>query len=89
VLEQIADDMHRARRRLGELADETKVELLIEGDDPPLADWSATRHFDTILLPGRWRLLGGARHPDAARLLRYTDADVRIIDARGGGVARS
>lgn len=89
VLEQVAEDIHKARRRLGELADEARVELLIEGDDPPLADWSAAHQFDTILLPGRWRLLGSARHPDAARLLRYTNAEVRIIDARGGGAARS
>ena len=87
VLEQSAQDVHNARRRLGELADETRVELLVEGSDPPLADWSAARHFDTILLPARRRPLRGGKHPDAARLMRYTDAEVRIIDARGDAVA--
>jgi hypothetical protein len=89
VLEQLAEDVHKARRRLGELADDARVELLIEGADPPLWDWSAAQHFDTILVPARRRLLPGAKHPDAARLLRYTDAEVRIIDARGDVAAQS
>jgi universal stress protein family protein len=87
VLEQLAEDVHKARRRLGDLADEARVELLIEGDDPPLWDWSAAHDFDTILLPARRRLLPGPKHPDAARLMRYTDAEVRIIDARGDAAA--
>jgi hypothetical protein len=87
ILEQLAEDVHKARRRLGDLADEARVELLIEGADPPLWDWSASQHFDTILVPARRRLLPGAKHPDAARLLRYTDAEVRIIDGRGDGGA--
>jgi hypothetical protein len=89
VMEQVAAELHVAKRRLGALADDARVELLIEGTDPPLADWSAAHGFDTILLPARRRLLRHDKHPEAARLQRATGADVRIIDARGAGAARS
>jgi hypothetical protein len=89
VMEQVAEELHAAKRRLGEFADEARVELLIEGADPPLVDWSAAHHFDTILLPARRRLLRGAKHPDANRLLNGTGAEVRVIDARGDGAVRS
>jgi nucleotide-binding universal stress UspA family protein len=89
VMEQVAEELHAAKRRLGEFADDARIELLIEGSDPPLVEWSATHNFDTILLPARRRPLRSAKHPDAERLLRGTGAEVRVIDARGGDAARS
>jgi hypothetical protein len=89
VMEQVADELHAAKRHLREFADEARIELLIEGADPPLVDWTAAHEFDTILLPARRRPLRSAKHPDAARLLRGTSAEVRVIDARGADAARS
>jgi universal stress protein family protein len=89
VMEQVAEELHEAKRHLGEFADDARIELLIEGADPPLVDWSAAHGFDTILLPARRRLLRSVKHPDATRLLRGTGAEVRVIDARGGDAARS
>jgi hypothetical protein len=87
VMEQIAGELHVAKRRLGCYADEARIELLVEGSDPPLACWSASQRFDTILLPARRRPWRTVKHPDAPSLARETTADVRIIDASGGADA--
>lgn len=89
LVEQTADELYEARRRLGELGDTVRFELLVEGEDPPLEQYTAREQFDAILLPARRRPLNRTKHPQAAVLRRVTAADVQIIDARDGGAARS
>lgn len=79
VMEQVAAELGQARAHLGDAAQDVRFELLIEGVDPPLAEWSAAAGFDLILVPARRRSLRHERHPEAARLRRETDAEVRVV----------
>jgi hypothetical protein len=79
VLESVAEELAEARALLGPWAAETRFELLVEGDDPPLAEWSAAAGFGLILLPARRWTLRRGRHPEAARLARGTGAEVRVV----------
>ena len=88
LVEQSADELYEARAQLGDLADIAHFELLVEGEDPPLEQYSAREQFDTILLPARRRPLHRTKHPQATVLRRLTAAEVQIIDARDGA-ARS
>jgi nucleotide-binding universal stress UspA family protein len=78
-------ELEQARAALGEHAAHANFELLVEGIDPPLAEWCAASGFDLILLPARRRPLRSLKHPDAARLRRHTAAEIRIVGRRGRG----
>jgi nucleotide-binding universal stress UspA family protein len=78
-------ELEQARAALGEHAPHASFELLIEGVDPPLADWCAAAGFDLILLPARRRPLRSLKHPAAGRLRRQTAAEVRVVEPFGAG----
>ncbi|MGN6169865.1 MAG: hypothetical protein ACTHQQ_17105 [Solirubrobacteraceae bacterium] len=79
VKETVANELDRARERLGHAAGRTKYALLVEGEDPALEQWIVAGSFDLILLPARRRLLRAPGHPSAGRLRDATDAEVRIV----------
>jgi hypothetical protein len=74
-------ELEQAREQIGEMNRPTAYELLVEGIDAPLEEWSAAAGFDLILLPARRRPLRGPAHP-AAQALRRTGAEIRIVDPR-------
>jgi hypothetical protein len=80
VRDTVAKELDEARRRLGAAGDGAAFDLLIEGTDPPLAEFVATAGYDVVLLPSRRRPLRSAKHPAAAALRRRTRAEVRIVD---------
>ncbi len=80
VADSVARDIDRARERLGEAAQRTKFELLIEGADPSLAQFAAAGDFDLVLLPARRRPLRAASHPEAPRLKLTAGAEIRIVE---------
>jgi universal stress protein family protein len=84
--ETAASELEHARERLGEMADRTAFELLVEGADPPLEAWSVAAGFDLILLPARRRPLRAPTH-GAAAALRRTGAEVRVVDPRTRSVS--
>jgi hypothetical protein len=82
VADAIAEELERARTRLGDLGEHATLEVLIDTGDDVLARWSALTAFDVVLLPARRRRVRTPRHPAAAALMQ-TGADVRVIDAQG------
>jgi hypothetical protein len=81
VRDDVAQDLHKATARLGSVAAEITVKLLIEGSDLRLEEWVAQGGFDIVLLPGRRRVMRSRGHPAARPLRRSTDADVRVVGA--------
>jgi hypothetical protein len=88
VAEATAEELHEARSRLGQIAESVTFTMLVEGVDPPLADWVAAQKFELVLLPARRRLLGGAGHPEAERLRAKTSAEVRVVDGKSPYASR-
>jgi hypothetical protein len=84
VAEATAEDLAAARSRLGQIADRVTFTMLVQGVDPPLAEWVAARQFELVLLPARRRLFGGAGHPEAERLRAGASVEVRVVDAKSG-----
>ena len=82
VTDTVAEDLDRARTRLGSAGEHATFELLVDTGDDVLARWSALTAFDVVLLPARRRRMRTPRHPAAVALLA-SGADVRIIDAQG------
>jgi len=83
VREDVAQDLHRATTRLDLDAGDVNVKLLVEGTDPPLANWIAQERFDLVLLPARRSGLRLRSHPAAQLLHSLTDADVHVVSASG------
>ncbi len=88
IVAAVADDLARVRERLASDGVVTACHLLLEGRDPALEHFAATREFDLILLPSRRRRFGPARHPAAPRLAAGIRAEVRIVDPRRPPAAR-
>jgi hypothetical protein len=84
LVDAAAADLRQAQQRLGEVAQRTAFEVLVEGADPPPEQWIASGGFDVILLPAHWRPLRAPTHPLAARLRGSTGAEVRIVDSGRG-----
>jgi hypothetical protein len=82
VAEATAEELHEARSRLGQIAESVTFTMLVEGVDPPLADWVAAKKFELVLLPARRRLFSGAGHPEAEPLRAKTSAEVRVVDGK-------
>lgn len=81
VVESVQKDLDDARHYLGPAADRATFVLLIEGEEPSLAQIASERGFDLVLLPGRRRVLrSGAHHPEAARLRVTAGAEIRIVE---------
>jgi hypothetical protein len=81
VCEEVADSLRRAATRLGPGTGPIQLKLLIEGADPPLADWVAQSRVDLVLLPAHRSGLHLRTHPQAGRLRRTTAADVEVVSA--------
>lgn len=83
VRDDIAEDLHRATMTAGLDTHHINVKLLIEGTDPPLADWIAQKQFDLVLLPARRTGLRFRSHPTAQMLRGLTSADIQVIPPTG------
>lgn len=57
VRDDVAQGLHHTTTLLNLDPNNIEVKLLIEGTDPPLADWIAQCGFDLLLLPARRSLL--------------------------------
>jgi hypothetical protein len=79
VLDAARRELGQARELLREVAEQVEFLLLLEGIDPPFAEFVEGR-FDLILLPARRRLMRSPGHPAAAALTRLPGAEVRIVD---------
>jgi hypothetical protein len=84
-----AKELREARGRLGSIADGATFKMLIEGSDPPLAEWIGAHDFELVLLPARRRLFGRATHPEAARLEASITAEVRVVDPKAKPTANA
>jgi hypothetical protein len=82
VRDAAVQELAQARARLGDVGRRSRFELLVEGKDLPLEDWSASAGFDLAVLPARRRPLRSPGHPAAAPLTR-AGAEVWIIDRVG------
>jgi hypothetical protein len=82
VCQAAARELRRAREHLGRVGNRASFQLLVQGQDPPLAAWIAAGGYDVVLLPARRRPLRSAKHPAADPLRRSTGAEVRVVDAR-------
>jgi hypothetical protein len=82
VRDAAAEELREAHARLGPIAEQVTFQMLVEGSDPPLHEWIADRDFDLVLLPARRRLIGAARHPEAARVRASTTAELRVVDPK-------
>jgi hypothetical protein len=77
VRDQAEDELRQARSLLGSLAERATFTLLVGTPAPPLAEWSATRGFDVILLPAPRLARGGGRQARALR--RASRAEIRLV----------
>jgi hypothetical protein len=83
VCDEVAQELQHALTGLDLDKDEIDVKLLIEGTDPPLAQWIALGRFDLVLLPARRSLRHFASHPTARPLRLISGADVQVVRAAG------
>lgn len=81
VRDDVAKDLQRAATRLQLAPGAPNVKLLVEGSDPPLADWIAQGGFDAVLLPARRSRLRFGSHPIEPLLRGVTATKVQIIKA--------
>jgi hypothetical protein len=79
VCEAVAGDLAAAGERIGQTGSPASSALLIDGRDPPLADWVREHGVDLVLLPARRPRWGRPRHPAARRLRRHSSARVRVV----------
>ncbi len=78
VRDTVAAGLRTASQRVGSRTPNLSFVLLVDGVDPPLADWVAEREIQTVLLPRRRRLLN-AGHPAARALGQIAGVEVRIV----------
>jgi nucleotide-binding universal stress UspA family protein len=76
VREEAYAELGEARTQLGTAARQASFTVLAGTPSPPLAEWTATRGFDLILLPGHRLTPRGNRH--AKSLGRTTRAEIRL-----------
>ena len=79
VCEAVAGDLAAASERIGRTGSPASSALLIDGRDPPLADWVRRHEVDLVLLPARRPRWGWPRHPAARRVRRHSNAQVRVV----------
>jgi hypothetical protein len=77
VRDQAEEELRQARGLLGSLAEHATFTRLVGTPQPPLAEWSAERAFDVILLPAPRIGRGGGRQ--ARELRRASPAQVRLV----------
>jgi nucleotide-binding universal stress UspA family protein len=81
VAESVAQDLDRARERLGAAAEYAEFLLLIDGADQTLEQLARSGGFQLVLLPARWRPLRKPGHPAAAGLSRLGGPEILIVDS--------
>jgi hypothetical protein len=73
-----AADLKAARTRIHRSGDPGCAwTLLVEGQDPPLAQWVRQHEIDLVLLPARRSLIRRRRHPQARHLRAHVQ--VRVV----------
>jgi hypothetical protein len=82
IRDATAEELREARARLGSAGEGATFTMLVEGTDPPVAEWIGAHDFGLVLLPARRRLFGRATHPEAARLQASIAAEVRVVDPK-------
>lgn len=85
IADDAARDLDLACERLASAGVGATYKLLVEGKDPTLPEFASEREFDLVLLPARRRLLGGHRHPEAARVSRACGVAVRVVRGVAAG----
>lgn len=80
VCDSVASDLERAEEMLWCIGARADCRLLIEGSDPPLAEYAIDQGFDLVLLPTHRRPLRASKHPAAAALIR-AGVEVEIVRA--------
>ncbi len=80
VREDSAAELREAGRLLDQRTAPTRFVLLVEGRDPPLAEWARRHDVDLLLLPARRHPLASRRHPELRALRRAGQLDVRVVD---------
>ncbi len=86
VREEVAGELRLAASRLGTLPARTRLKVLVEGRDPPLAVWAARQRFTRVLVADRRGPSGRRPRKLAAQLRAATHARVDLIGAAGGGI---
>jgi nucleotide-binding universal stress UspA family protein len=89
VAESVVQDLECARERLGPTAERVSFRLLVEGESPSLEQFATDGGFDLVLLPAHRRPLRAASHPAARHLRHLEKIEIRIVDRRAAGAARS
>jgi hypothetical protein len=83
ICDEVAQDLREVTTQLGIDPRDMDVKLLIEGTDPPLAQWIAEGRFDLVVLPARRSGLHFRSHPTAGQLRRLSGAEVDVVRAPG------
>ena len=79
VHDAVTGELEAAAQRLGRTDAAANYVLLRQGHDQPLGQWLQAGSFDLVLLPARRPMLRRPRHPEARRLRRRLDAEVRVV----------
>jgi hypothetical protein len=79
VHDAVAGELEAAAQRLGPSRAAANYVLLVQGQDQSLGEWLQAGSFDLVMLPGRRPMLRWPRHPEARRLRRRLDAEVRVV----------
>ncbi len=80
IRDQAEDELAQAKTQLGALATRASFTKLAGTPWPPLAEWTAARSFDVVIVPGRRFARSGGR---LARELRAgTQAEIRLARRR-------
>jgi hypothetical protein len=79
VRDAVDADLQEVADRLRRSGAEAECVVLVDGVDPPLAEWIAEQRIGLVLLPARRRPIGGQDHPAAEELRRLDGVDVRVV----------
>jgi hypothetical protein len=79
VQDAVAGELDVAVQRVESSDAHANYVLLVQGRDQPLGQWLRAGSFDLVLLAARRPMLRWPRHPEARRLRRRLDAEVRVV----------
>ncbi|HEY2260463.1 MAG TPA: hypothetical protein VGH45_12150 [Solirubrobacteraceae bacterium] len=79
IRDTVQSELQDAERRVGASNPPVTYALLVQGRDAPLDRWLEAESADLVLLPARRPMLRWPHHPDARRLRRRLQAEVRVV----------
>ena len=88
VAHSVAQDLERARRRLGDAAASAAFVLLVDGADQTLEQLARSGGFDLVLLPAHRRPFRKPGHPAASALSGVAGAEIRIVEPASASQSR-